>query len=55
LLAAQELEIKVTSLLGLSGDQARVFGGFGLVIGAVIGLGVIIDGVTHRKMPKEPA
>jgi len=41
LLAAQQVDIRVTSLLGMSGSQARLFGSLGLVVGGFLGL----DGV----------
>ena len=41
LLAAQQVDIQVTSLLGMSGGQARLFGSLGLVVGGFLGL----DGV----------
>jgi len=36
LIAAQLLEIQVVSLLGLSGDQGRVFGAVGILVGLVL-------------------
>ena len=43
LLAAQQVDIQVVSLLGLSGSQARLFGSLGLVVGGFLGLdGVLI-------------
>jgi hypothetical protein len=38
LLAAQQVEIQVTSLLGMSGSQARLFGSLGLVVGGFLAL-----------------
>jgi hypothetical protein len=54
LLAAQDLEIRVISLLGLSGDQARVFGAVGLAMGAVLVLDGAIQSILQRTMKKEP-
>jgi hypothetical protein len=41
LLAAQQVDIQVVRLLGMSGSQARLFGTLGLVVGTFLGL----DGV----------
>ncbi len=38
LLAAQQIDIQVTSLLGMSGSQARLFGSLGLVVGGFLAL-----------------
>jgi hypothetical protein len=45
LLAAQQVDIRVVSLFGLSGGQARLFGSLGLVIGGFLGLdGLLVWG-----------
>jgi hypothetical protein len=41
LLAAQQVDVQVVKLLGMSGSQARLFGSLGLVVGGFLGL----DGV----------
>jgi hypothetical protein len=43
LLAAQQIDIQVITLLGMSGSQARLFGSLGLVLGGFLGL----DGVVN--------
>jgi hypothetical protein len=48
LLAAQQVDIQVTSLLGLSGSQARLFGSLGLVVGAFLGLDGLLIGYLER-------
>jgi hypothetical protein len=49
---AQQFEIPVTGLLGMSGLEARIIGGVGLVIGAFLGLGEwmiqIINSTTQK-------
>jgi hypothetical protein len=37
LLAARSLEIRVDSMMGLNGDQARVFGMTGMIVGILVG------------------
>lgn len=44
LLAVQALEMRVVDLFGLSGDQCRVYGAVGMLLGAILGL----DGVIQR-------
>jgi len=58
LLVAQQLDIKVVTLLGMSGSQARLFGSLGLVLGAFFGLDGLVSWcfvqVLKRKKGKKP-
>ncbi len=43
LLAAQQIDIQVITLLGMSGSQARLFGSLGLVFGGFLGLDGLVS------------
>jgi len=46
LLAAQQVEVKVVTLLGMSGSQARLFGSLGLALG----LFLVLEGLLSRGL-----
>ncbi len=50
ILAAQQVDIGVITLFGLSGSQARLFGSLGLAIGAVL----CLDGLVARLLTRRP-
>jgi hypothetical protein len=56
LLAAQQVDIRVVRLFGLSGSQARLFGSLGLVVGGFLGLdGVLIWGLNQLAKRRKVA